>query len=626
MQLRSALAALALALGNCYLASAATPSDAATDFLDAKLLAADGHLEEALALLDRSAAVAPNDGYLQLERARLLAMQGRMDEASRAIAAARSLAPHETEVLRQQGRIEMSRLADDPAAAETAKQAWEGVRAASPDDLEALVALGQLYLADEQPALASEVLEEAHRLRPDHPWIESLRNRALAATGDRSANETIQRRALDLRPEDLRTRFELAENVSAQGRHAEAAEILAAAPGDQRADVELRYRLARQLFLAGDPDSALAELSSVVAAHPESPAPRLLLARIDLALGYFDGAERALEPLADESSGDALIAELRIRALEGLGRVDEAVAILRGREQAARRAGSTVEADNANLEIARLWAGSGRWSAAVEAADAAAASADPELAERADRLALRARVESGRIDEALARAAEAPPQRAGALRLEILLRGGRWDEASHWIAAQGELEPERSLQIGGLLQDAERFAEALPMLQRAARAAPASREAQFRLATCLERLGRHDESVAIFRDIVERSPLFAPALNYLGYLWIEQAENLEEAVRMVGTAVRLDPDNGAYVDSLGWGYFRLGRREQALPLLERAARLLPGDATVLEHLGDALAATGELSRARDAYARALAAGSESASELERKLAQLSGDS
>jgi len=608
----------------CGVGAAALRADPAADFVAAKLLADDGHVDEAVELLEKTIEAVPDDPFVRLERARLLALKGRLDEAAEAIEAARKLAPGEAEILRQQGRIAMSRLAEDVHAAETAKEAFEALRAAAPEDLEALVALGQLYLEDNQPALASEVLEEAHRLRPDHPWIESLRTSALARSGDRAANEKMQRETLSRRPADLRTRFDLAESLARQGRHGEAAEILAAAPAAQRQDLDLKFRLARQLFWAGDPGSSLTELEAVVAAHPEAAGPRLLLARIDLALGYFDRAEAALAPIADREPNDAGVAELRWRALEGLGRVDEAVEILDRRRSTERENGGAIEADSASLVIARLRAAAGQWQLAADAADEAAASGDAELAAQGVRLALRARVEAGRTEEALARIEDADP--TGMLRLEILLRAGRLDDARAWIAAQESPNAERRLEIGGLLQDAERFEEALPWLQEAVRQMPDSREAQFRLATCLERLGRHDESVAAFQGIVSTAPQFAPALNYLGYLWIERAENLEQAVQMVGTAVRLDPDNGAYVDSLGWGYFRLGREVEAVPLLERAARLMPRDATVLEHLGDALAATGETVRAREAYSRALAAGPESTATVERKLARLGGDS
>lgn len=180
--------------------------------------------------------------------------------------------------------------------------------------------------------------------------------------------------------------------------------------------------------------------------------------------------------------------------------------------------------------------------------------------------------------------------------------------------------------MGAVLQDAGAFEAALPRLKAARGEADDSLESRFRLASCLERLGRREESIAEFRLLLEERPDFAPALNYLGYMWIERAENLEEAVRLVDRAVRLDPDNGAYVDSLGWGLFHLGRLPEAARALERAARLLPRDPTVLEHLGDVLAASGDLVGAREAYDRALAAGADGLSTLDDKLRNLGGDS
>ena len=90
----------------------------------------------------------------------------------------------------------------------------------------------------------------------------------------------------------------------------------------------------------------------------------------------------------------------------------------------------------------------------------------------------------------------------------------------------------------------------------------------------------------------------------------------------------LDPDNGAYVDSLGWTYYQLGRPEQARDYLERAARLEPEDATLQEHLGDVYVALGQTERARQAYQRALEIGPGGAEkpgameEIRRKLEEL----
>ncbi len=105
--------------------------------------------------------------------------------------------------------------------------------------------------------------------------------------------------------------------------------------------------------------------------------------------------------------------------------------------------------------------------------------------------------------------------------------------------------------------------------------------------------------------MLELEPDFHAALNYLGYTFAEAGINLEEALTLASRAVALDPDNGAYVDSLGWAYFRLGRPEQARNYLERAARLEPEDATLHEHLGDVYVALGQMERARQAYQRAL---------------------
>jgi tetratricopeptide (TPR) repeat protein len=604
---------------------AAAPS-AAERFLTARLAADEGRIDEALAMLAEAVAIAGESPYLELERAQLLARVGRLDEASAAIAEARRLAPQEPEVYRQQGRIEMGRLGDDEHAVETAKSAWEELRRFDPSDLEALVSLGQLYLASGQMALAVEVLDEAQRLRPDHPWIQSLRARALSASGDSGAAERLQREALERDPGDLRARFELSERLARAGEHRQAAELLAAAPERQRLEPELQFRLARQLFLAGEPERARELAAKVLEGRPEAVPARLLSARTAIALGYFAEAEATLAPVAARATDDPVAGELFLRAYEGQEKWTDAARLLEARRDWLQRQGDTQGAEAAALDLARILAASERWSEAAAMARSVAASADPGRAEAGLRTELRAQAAGGDLDAALARLDQRSDETAGLVRLELLLRGERRAEAAALAARLTAAASTLELSVGGLLQDGGQYESALPYLERSLRREPESLEASFRVASCLERLGRHDEAIAEFRRLVARAPGFAPALNYLGYLWIERRENLEQAVTMVREAVRLDPDNGAYVDSLGWGLFQSGRFEDAVRALERAARLLPRDATVLEHLGDARAAQGDLAGAREAYARALAAGPESAEELERKSERLGGDS
>src|SRR5947209_11942913 len=88
-------------------------------------------------------------------------------------------------------------------------------------------------------------------------------------------------------------------------------------------------------------------------------------------------------------------------------------------------------------------------------------------------------------------------------------------------------------------------------------------------------------------------------------MWAESGTNLDRAADMLNQAVKLEPRNGAYIDSLGWAYFRQGKLDLAEKYLTDATRLLPRDATVHEHLGDVLAKRGEVGRALDLYRAAL---------------------
>ena len=94
-------------------------------------------------------------------------------------------------------------------------------------------------------------------------------------------------------------------------------------------------------------------------------------------------------------------------------------------------------------------------------------------------------------------------------------------------------------------------------------------------------------------------------LNYLGYMWAERGENLARALELIQKAVDLDPGNGAYLDSLGWTYFQLGKLDLARKSLQTAFELSPDDPTIEEHLGDLGEKLGEIGKARAHWKRAL---------------------
>jgi len=104
-------------------------------------------------------------------------------------------------------------------------------------------------------------------------------------------------------------------------------------------------------------------------------------------------------------------------------------------------------------------------------------------------------------------------------------------------------------------------------------------------------------------QVLDEFPDDPSALNDLGYLWADQGKRLDRAHRMIRLAVQQEPENAAYLDSLGWVLFRKGKINEAVVELEKAARLDP-DPTVLDHLGDAYRAAGQNAKAAEAYHRA----------------------
>jgi tetratricopeptide (TPR) repeat protein len=108
-----------------------------------------------------------------------------------------------------------------------------------------------------------------------------------------------------------------------------------------------------------------------------------------------------------------------------------------------------------------------------------------------------------------------------------------------------------------------------------------------------EQAGQSEKAAELFRKclkIEDRPEVIAQASNYLGYMWVDRNENLEEAGQLIQRALSLAPNNGAYLDSLGWYYFRVGKFDKALiELLRAVENTEPADATVFDHLADTYA-------------------------------------
>ncbi|MDE2313120.1 MAG: tetratricopeptide repeat protein [Elusimicrobia bacterium] len=142
-------------------------------------------------------------------------------------------------------------------------------------------------------------------------------------------------------------------------------------------------------------------------------------------------------------------------------------------------------------------------------------------------------------------------------------------------------------------RDLGQNAAAEALLRSVVKARPDFRDARYQLGSLLESEDRMAESEKEFDALLARDPNDAAALNYLGYSLADRGLQLAKAESLAGRAVKLDPNNGAYVDSLGWAYFKEGRSTEAVSELARAVSLIPDDETIWKHLGEAYAQKGD---------------------------------
>lgn len=142
------------------------------------------------------------------------------------------------------------------------------------------------------------------------------------------------------------------------------------------------------------------------------------------------------------------------------------------------------------------------------------------------------------------------------------------------------------------------------------------------LSTAYEQLGRSQDSLRILREAQKVEPENPLVQNNLGYLLLEQDQNLEEAAALIQASANATPQNGSVVDSLGWAQFRLGKLVEAEATLRRAVALNPYSPEVRKHLGEVLEKQGKLTEAAEQWERALAFVFPERPALEKRLGEL----
>ncbi|HYE29150.1 MAG TPA: tetratricopeptide repeat protein [Allosphingosinicella sp.] len=226
----------------------------------------------------------------------------------------------------------------------------------------------------------------------------------------------------------------------------------------------------------------------------------------------------------------------------------------------------------------------------------------------------------GRHEAALAALAKVPRDdlfaaAAADRRMTVLVEANRTEEAlaeARQAAADEPSAIDNWTRLGDILGQAQRHAEAAAAYGRALDLAKAGVEAQHPLwalwllrGSALTQAGDWRGGKAALEEAHRLAPHQPVVLNFLGYSQLERRENLAEAERLIGEASRLQPDDAAITDSLGWAHYVRGDVPKAIELLERAARGQPADAAIAEHLGDAYYSAGRRYEARYVWQAAL---------------------
>jgi tetratricopeptide (TPR) repeat protein len=226
----------------------------------------------------------------------------------------------------------------------------------------------------------------------------------------------------------------------------------------------------------------------------------------------------------------------------------------------------------------------------------------------------------GRHDAALAALAKVPRDdvfaaTAAERRMTVLVEADRTDEAlaeARQAAADGPSKIDNWSRLGDILNQSKRHAEAATAYGKALDLAKAGAKTQNPLwalwllrGSALTQAGDWPGGKAALEEARRLAPDQPVVLNFLGYSQLERRENLAEAEKLIGEANRLQPNDAAITDSLGWAYYVRGDVAKAIELLERAAQGQPTDAAIAEHLGDAYYSAGRRYEARYAWRAAL---------------------
>jgi len=608
-------------------------------FVSGRRLESEGSVEAAIKSHQQAAALDPRSAEIRAELGALYARQNRSRDAIEWAEAALRLDAGNAEANRVLGIIyaSLARLDDESAegntealeAAKTAARHLETARrrAVSPDpSLEFM--LGRLYLRTGRNDLAIATLRRLSEDETDRGEPTALLAQAYLRAGRDEEAITLLETAVRTHPEFYASLGELYEGKQ---RWKDATGAYERALARNPRNVELQTRLALLLLSHGGP--AEAGRAAVILENARKLGPTdtqvlYLLAQAQRGAGKLDEAEttaRQFLALAPGSASGAHALAQIYDEKQQYRRVVDTLEPIVGRAKAdatreSRMAAVVLLLGAAYHELGDFDRALGTFARARALSPDNSSVAIYELG---------VLVSARRFDEALERSQALLAERPGdprvtRLRAEALRETGRRDEAVKLLQDAVDARPDEvtaHLALSELHAASQRYDEASRVLEVAGKRFPADLTVRFQRASVLERAGRFADAERVFREVLAQDPLYAPALNYLGYMLADRGERLDESVALIKRALAVEPYNGAYLDSLGWAYFKSNRLDLAEEPLRRAAEQRVRDSVVQDHFGDLLFRLGRHKEAIAAWRQALAGDVEqlNAAEVERKI-------
>ena len=471
-----------------------------------------------------------------------------------------------------------------------------------PTSAEPRAELAALYARQDKPREAVEAAEDALKVDPKNREANRILGSVLAAAAeqrqplkpgdDQAAYPKRAIAALQIArgdgTGDLSIDLQLSRLYLDQDRPADAVPLLRRIVNEQPQYAEGSVLLAEAQEASGASDAAIETLTRLLDAQPQFFRGRVQIAEIYERQRRWADAAAAWARVQTLNPRNTEVAARRVTALLNADRDSEARDVVR---EALKIAPNDVRL---SYMLAQALRNTGDLDAAIETAKSLRA-AHPDDVRTVYLLAqmLEAKGQHQQIVDLLkpeiARLRAAP----GATK-------GRNGQIAVLLASQGVA-----------LQQLKRNDEAAAALKEAVSLSPDDTTVMFQLGAVLERAGRAPEAEQVFRDVIAKDPLDAGALNYLGYMLAERGGgNLDEAVGFIQRALKVEPDNPSFLDSLGWAYFQQGKLDLADKPLTAAADRLPKNSVIQDHLGDLRLKQNRVADAIAAWERALAGDAE----------------